>query len=295
MNPGSERPQERPAAGGGRIPGPEGWHLGIVVGSVILGCFGVMAVLAGVLAPQDPYRIPEELQAVSLLPPRAGHWFGTDLLGRDLLSRVLYGSRISLLVGILVEMAVTPVGVTIGLFAGYFGGRMDTVLMRLTDAVMAFPGLVLAIALTAVLEKPGLMSVIVVLAAVRWTTVARLVRGQVLSLREAEHIAAVTALGAGRGRIIFRHLLPNCLAPILVAMTFGVASNILSEAGLGFLGLGIQPPMVSWGSLLAEGAAYLTVTPWLCLFPGVAITCTVLGFHLLGDGLRDVCDPRLRS
>jgi ABC-type dipeptide/oligopeptide/nickel transport system permease subunit len=295
MNPDVEHPQERPAAGGGRIPGLKGWHLGIVVGSVILGCFGVMAVLAGVLAPQDPYRIPEELQAYSLLPPRAGHWFGTDLLGRDLLSRVLYGSRISLLVGILVEMAVTPVGVTIGLFAGYFGGRMDTVLMRLTDAVMAFPGLVLAIALTAVLEKPGLMSVIVVLAAVRWTTVARLVRGQVLSLREAEHIAAVTALGAGRGRIIFRHLLPNCLAPILVAMTFGVASNILSEAGLGFLGLGIQPPMVSWGSLLAEGAAYLTVTPWLCLFPGVAITCTVLGFHLLGDGLRDVCDPRLRS
>jgi len=172
---------------------------------------------------------------------------------------------------------------------------MDSVLMRITDAVMAFPGLVLAIALTAVLEQPGLLSVIIVLTAVRWTTVARLVRGQVLSLREAEHIAAINALGAGKGRVIFRHLLPNCLAPILVAMTFGIASNILSEAGLSFLGLGVQPPMVSWGSLLAEGAAYLTVKPWLCVFPGLAITCTVLGFHVLGDGLRDVLDPRLRS
>jgi peptide/nickel transport system permease protein len=271
------------------------WPLGVRVGSVVLVSVGLIGLAAGWLAPHDPYRIPEELHAWSLLSPRAGHWFGTDLLGRDLLSRVLHGARISLLVGVVVELVVTPVGTTIGLFAGYFGGRMDGVLMRLTDAVMAFPGLVLAIALTAVLEKPGLMSVVVVLAAVRWTTVARLVRGQVLSLRESEHVAAAVALGAPRRRIIFWHLLPNCLAPILVAMTFGVASNILSEAGLSFLGLGIQPPMVSWGSLLAEGAPYLTVTPWLCLFPGLAITGSVLGFHLLGDGLRDALDPRLRS
>ncbi len=271
------------------------WSPGIVVGSLILLFFGLMALLSTLLAPYDPYRIPEGVQGLSLLPPQSDHWFGTDLLGRDLLSRVLYGARISLVVGIAVELVVTPIGVIIGLFAGYFGGRMDSVLMRITDAVMAFPGLVLAIALTAVLEQPGLLSVIIVLTAVRWTTVARLVRGQVLSLREAEHIAAINALGAGKGRIIFRHLLPNCLAPILVAMTFGVASNILSEAGLSFLGLGVQPPMVSWGSLLAEGAAYLTVKPWLCVFPGLAITCTVLGFHVLGDGLRDVLDPRLRS
>lgn len=271
------------------------WSPGIVLGSLILLFFGLMALLSTLLAPYDPYRIPEGVQGLSLLPPQSDHWFGTDLLGRDLLSRVLYGARISLVVGIAVELVVTPIGVIIGLFAGYFGGRMDSVLMRITDAVMAFPGLVLAIALTAVLEQPGLLSVIIVLTAVRWTTVARLVRGQVLSLREAEHIAAINALGAGKGRIIFRHLLPNCLAPILVAMTFGVASNILSEAGLSFLGLGVQPPMVSWGSLLAEGAAYLTVKPWLCVFPGLAITCTVLGFHVLGDGLRDVLDPRLRS
>jgi ABC-type dipeptide/oligopeptide/nickel transport system permease subunit len=267
----------------------------VVLGSLILLLFGLMALLSSLLAPYDPYRIPEGVQGLSLLPPQRAHWFGTDLLGRDLLSRVLYGARISLVIGIVVELVVTPIGVIIGLFAGYFGGRMDSVLMRITDAVMAFPALVLAIALTAVLEQPGLLSVIIVLTAVRWTTVARLIRGQVLSLREAEHIAATNALGAGKGRIIFRHLLPNCLAPILVAMTFGVASNILSEAGLGFLGLGVQPPMVSWGSLLAEGATYLTVKPWLCVFPGLAITCTVLGFHVLGDGLRDVLDPRLRS
>ncbi len=270
-------------------------HPGVSLGSFILVVFGLIALLSPLLSPYDPHQIPETLEALSLLPPRPGHWLGTDLLGRDLLSRILYGARVSLLVGIVVELLVTPLGVTIGLFAGYFGGRIDSVLMRITDAVMAFPGLVLAIALTAVLERPGLLSVIIVLAAVRWTTVARLVRGQVLSLREAEHIAAIAALGAGKGRIIFRHFLPNCLAPILVAMTFGVASNILSEAGLSFLGLGVQPPTVSWGSLLAEGAIYLTVKPWLCIFPGLAITCTVLGFHLVGDGLRDLLDPRLRS
>jgi ABC-type dipeptide/oligopeptide/nickel transport system permease subunit len=257
--------------------------------------FGLTALLAPLLAPYDPSQIPEKLEVRSLLSPRAVHPFGTDLLGRDLLSRILHGARISLLVGLIVELMVTPIGVIIGLLAGYFGGRMDAALMRITDAVMAFPGLVLAIALTAVLERPGLASVILVLTAVRWTTVARLVRGQVLSLREAEHIVASAALGAGRGRIIFRHLLPNCLGPILVAMTFGVASNILSEAGLSFLGLGVQPPMVSWGSLLSEGVVYLTVKPWLCVFPGLAITGTVLGFHLLGDGLRDILDPRLRS
>ena len=278
----------------GLFSGQGRWSPGIVLGSAILLFFGLMALLSTLLAP-DPTRIPEGLQGFSLLPPRGDHWFGTDLLGRDLLSRVLYGARISLLIGIVVELVVTPIGVIIGLFAGYSGGRMDSVLMRTTDAVMAFPALVLAIALTAVLEQPGLLSVIIVLTAVRWTTVARLVRGQVLSLREAEHIAAIVALGAGKGRIIFRHLLPNCLAPILVAMTFGVASNILAEAGLGFLGLGVQPPMVSWGSLLAEGVVYLTAKPWLCVFPGLAITCTVLGFHVLGDGLRDVLDPRLRS
>lgn len=267
---------------------------GIVIGFCVLLLFVAMAISAPLLALHDPHRIPEDLEVASLLSPRLVHPFGTDLLGRDLFSRVLYGARISLLVGVFVELLVTPLGVTIGLFAGYFGGRMDAVLMRMTDAVMAFPGLILAIAMTAVFEQPGVVSVIIVLTAVRWTTVARLVRGQVLSLRESEYITAIRALGGGEGRIIFRHLLPNCLAPILVAMTFGIASNILSEAGLSFLGLGVQPPTVSWGSLLAEGAVYLAVKPWLSIFPGLAITVTVLGFHLFGDGLRDLLDPRLR-
>lgn len=277
------------------VPGKWQGRPGIILASVILLFFSLIALLSPLISPYDPYRIPEGLEAMSLLSPQPGHWLGTDLLGRDLFSRIVYGARVSLFVGVVVELLVTPIGAIIGLFAGYFGGRIDTVLMRITDAVMAFPGLVLAIALTAVFERPGLFSVIVVLAAVRWTTMARIVRGQVLSLREAEYITAVFALGAGKGRIIFRHLLPNCLAMILVAMTFGVASNILSEAGLSFLGLGIQPPMVSWGSLLAEGIVYLTVKPWLCIMPGLAITATVLGFHLLGDGLRDLLDPRLRS
>lgn len=293
MTPVSERRASRPYTVGFL----RRWsrHPAITLGSIILLLFTVAALLSPLLSPYDPYQIPEELAAVSLLSPRPGHWLGTDLLGRDLLSRILSGARVSLLVGVVVELVVTPIGVAIGLFAGYFGGRIDSVLMRITDAVMAFPGLVLAIALTAVLERSGLLSVIVVLAAVRWTTVARIVRGQVLSLREAEYITAISALGAGKGRIIFRHLLPNCLAVILVAMSFGVASNILSEAGLSFLGLGVQPPTVSWGSLLAEGIVYLTVKPWLCIFPGLAITCAVLGFHVLGDGLRDILDPRLRS
>ncbi len=276
------RPWDAKGGNDGEVRRP--WHV----------FFTLIALLAPLLSPYDPYRIPERLHGVSLLSPRPGH-FGTDLLGRDLLSRILFGARGSLLVGVVVELVVTPIGVTIGLFAGYFGGTMDAVLMRITDAVMAFPGLLLAIALTAVLENPGLLGVIIVLTAVRWTTAARLVRGQVLSLREAEHITAIAALGAEKGRIIFRHLLPNCLTSILVVMTFGVASNILSEASLGFLGLGVQPPIVSWGSLLADGGVYLTVRPWLCIFPGITITCTVLGFHVLGDGLRDIFDPRLRS
>ncbi|MFQ5839926.1 MAG: ABC transporter permease [Candidatus Methylomirabilales bacterium] len=265
------------------------------VGTGILILFGVVTTAAPWLAPYDPAAVPASLLDKSLLPPGWSHWLGTDLLGRDLLSRILYGARISLLVELLVELVVTPFGVTIGLFAGYLGGRIDAVLMRITDAVMAFPSLVLAIALTAVFDEPGLTSVLLVLIAVRWTTVARLVRGQVLALREAEYVTAERALGAGSSRILFRHLLPNCVAPILVAMTFGVASNILAEAGLSFLGLGVQPPVVSWGSLLADGAVYLTIKPWLTVSPGLAITGTVLGFHLLGDGLRDLLDPRLRA
>lgn len=281
---------------------PGGWgrllprlvrHRGALSGSVLL--LGVLAaaLLAPVVAPHDPARVPADLAAASLRPPGKDHWLGTDLLGRDLFGRILYGARVSLLVGFAVALLTAAVGAAVGLLAGFYAGTIDAVFMRVTDAVMAFPALVLAIAAVAVLDRPGLLGIILILTAVQWTTVARLVRGQALSLREREFVAAASALGARDHRILARHLLPNCAAPLLVSSTFGVASSILAEAGLSFLGLGVQPPVVSWGSLLAEGAVYLTVKPWLVVFPGLAITLTVLGCNLAGDGLRDLLEPRL--
>jgi len=268
-------------------------HRGATAGTVVILLVLAGALLAPLLAPYDPARLPADLAAQSLRPPGREHWLGTDLLGRDLLSRILYGARVSLLVGFAVALLTAVLGATLGLLAGFYAGTIDLVFMRVTDAVMAFPTLVLAIAAVAVLDRPGLLAIILVLTVVQWTTVARLVRGQALALREREFVSAAYALGGRDLRILGRHLLPNCLAPLLVSTTFGVASNILAEAGLSFLGLGVQPPAVSWGSLLAEGAVYLTVKPWLVIFPGLAITLTVLGCNLTGDGLRDLLEPRL--
>ncbi|MCI0369822.1 MAG: ABC transporter permease [candidate division NC10 bacterium] len=268
-------------------------HRGATAGTVVILLVLAGALLAPLLAPYDPARLPADLAAQSLRPPGREHWLGTDLLGRDLLSRILYGARVSLLVGFAVALLTAVMGATVGLLAGFYAGTIDVVFMRVTDAVMAFPTLVLAIAAVAVLDRPGLLAIILVLTVVQWTTVARLVRGQALALREREFVSAASALGARDLRILTRHLLPNCLAPLLVSTTFGVASNIVAEAGLSFLGLGVQPPAVSWGSLLSEGAVYLTVKPWLVIFPGLAITLTVLGCNLTGDGLRDLLEPRL--
>ena len=266
-------------------------HRGALAGTVLLLTVLAAALLAPVLAPYDPARVPTDLAARSMRPPGREHWLGTDLLGRDLLSRILYGARVSLLVGLAVALLTAALGAGVGLLAGFYAGTIDAVFMRLTDAIMAFPTLVLAIAAVAILDQPGLFALILVLAAVQWTAVARLIRGQALSLREREFVSAAYALGARDLRILVRHLLPNCLAPLLVSTTFGVASNILAEAGLSFLGLGIQPPAVSWGSLLSEGAVYLTAKPWLVIFPGLAISLTVLGCNLAGDGLRDLLGP----
>ena len=266
-------------------------HRGALAGTVLLLTVLAAALLAPVLAPYDPARVPTDLAARSMRPPGREHWLGTDLLGRDLLSRILYGARVSLLIGLAVALLTAALGAGVGLLAGFYAGTIDAVFMRLTDAIMAFPTLVLAIAAVAILDQPGLLALILVLAAVQWTAVARLIRGQALSLREREFVSAAYALGARDLRILVRHLLPNCLAPLLVSTTFGVASNILAEAGLSFLGLGIQPPAVSWGSLLSEGAVYLTAKPWLVIFPGLAISLTVLGCNLAGDGLRDLLGP----
>ncbi len=270
-------------------------HHGVQVGGALVGLFVLAALLASWLAPFDPHAIPTGLAAASLLPPGPPHALGTDALGRDLLSRVLYGGRVSLLVGVGVELVTVLIGALIGLIAGYYGGWADGLLMRVTDVVMAFPSLILAIGLIAVFEKPGLDKVFLVLVLLGWTTIARVVRGEVLSLKTREYIQAARALGVGGGTILARHLLPNCLAPLLVAATIGVGGNMVAEAGLSFLGLGAQAPTISWGAMLAEGQTFLASAPWVAVFPGLALMLAVLGINLLGDGLRDLLDPRFRQ
>jgi len=223
-------------------------------------------------------------------------YLGTDDQGRDILTRLLYGARVSLLVGVLAEIIAVIIGVTIGGLSGFYGGWLDSLLMRITDIFFAFPSLLLAIGILAIFERPGLWNIFFALGVVGWTQIARIVRGQVLSVKEAEFVEAARAVGAGDLRILFRHILPNTLAPIIVVGTLGVAWNILSEAGLSFLGLGVQPPDPSWGNMLTDGRNYInSASYYIAIIPGLAIVFTVLGFNLLGDGLRDSLDPRLRK
>jgi ABC-type dipeptide/oligopeptide/nickel transport system permease subunit len=239
--------------------------------------------------------VPAALSQAMLRPPGPANLFGTDALARDLLSRVLHGGRVSLALGLGVEMVVASLGVAVGLLAGYYGGWRDSLLMRTTDVVMAFPSLILAIGLIAVFERPGLDKVALVLVALGWTTIARVVRGEVLSLKERDYVQAARALGVGHAVILVRHLLPNAVGPIIVAATIGVGSNMIAEAGLSFLGLGAQAPTISWGSMLAEGQTFLASAPWVAFFPGAALLLAVLGINLLGDAFRDLLDPRWRD
>jgi ABC-type dipeptide/oligopeptide/nickel transport system permease subunit len=264
---------------------------GIVAGGALLFLLAAAAILGPALARHDPLEIAAG-GGLTLERPTAAHPFGTDALGRDLLARVLWAGRVSLAVGVGVELLVAALGCVVGLVAGYYGGVLDGVLMRTTDVVMAFPSLVLAIGLIAVFERPGLDKVVLVLVALGWTTIARVVRGAVLTLKEREYVQAAQALGAGNRAIILRHLLPNALGPLLVAATLGVGSNMIAEAGLSFLGLGAQSPTLSWGALLADGQTFLVTAPWVAVFPGLALLLAVLGVNLLGDGLRDLLDPR---
>ncbi|MGH2688473.1 MAG: ABC transporter permease, partial [Actinomycetota bacterium] len=213
---------------------------------------------------------------------------------RDVLSRIIYGARISLTVGLVVQATALVIGTTLGLLSGYYGGRVDDVVSGVTVTLQAFPGLLLAIAVVAVLG-PGIYNVFLALGLVAWPSIARLVRGQTLALKEQQFVESARAVGASGRRIIFRHILPNCRGPLIVIVTLGVAGSILSEAALSFLGLGVQPPQPSWGSMLSAGRARMATAPWLTLFPGLAIFVTVLSLNLLGDGLRDVLDPRLRA
>ncbi|MBI2528046.1 MAG: ABC transporter permease [Candidatus Rokubacteria bacterium] len=266
----------------------------LVAGAGLVGLFAAATLLAPWLAPVDPTHVPASLAQAMLRPPGAGHLLGTDALGRDLLSRVLHGGRVSLAIGIGVEAVSAAIGIALGLLAGYYGGWRDGVLMRLTDVVMAFPSLILAIGLIAVFERPGLDKVAVVLVALGWTTIARVVRGEVLSVKEREYVQAARALGTPDPLLMLRHVLPNLAGPVIVTATIGVGSNMVAEAGLSFLGLGAQAPTLSWGSMLAEGQTFLASAPWVAVFPGLALMLAVLGINLLGDALRDRLDPRLR-
>lgn len=259
------------------------------------GTFLSLFVVAVLLAPWLSPHSPTETRFDSLLrPPSFAHPFGTDELGRDVLARVLFGGRISLIVGICSVAVATLIGGFWGLLAGYFRGWVDSLLMRLVDALLSFPFLVLAIVLAAVLG-PGMLNAILAIAAVISPAVARLVRGQALAEMEKDYVSAAMALGASHLRILFRHILPNISGPLIVQGSFSSANAILAEATLSFLGLGVQPPTPSWGSMLNAARGYLEYAPWLAIFPGLAIFLVVLSLNLLGDVLRDFLDPRTRK
>ena len=253
----------------------------------------LVALLAPLIAPHDPIA-QENVVQTSFLKPSALHWLGTDRFGRDVLSRILFGARISLAIGFVATAISVTLGTLLGAVAGYFGGKVDSAIMRFTDLVLAFPRLILLIMIVA-LFNPSITVIIVVLGLTQWPNTTRIVRGDVLSLREREFIQAARALGLGGGRIIMRHLIPNVLAPVIVTATLGIGNTIVLEAGLSFLGLGVQSPTPSWGNMVADGRDTLIGAWWIATFPGLVIVLTVLAFNLVGDGLRDALDPRLRT
>jgi len=265
----------------------KGWlYLGLIILALLL----ATSLFAPLLAVYDPAQ--QNLES-DLITHSAEHPLGTDKLGRDILSRTMYGSRISLLVGVTTVAISVFVGLLVGSISGYFGGWTDQITMRAIDILLAFPGILLAIAITAVLG-PGLSHVIFALCLIGWTSYARLVRGEILSLRETEFVQAAQALGCKARRVIFIHLLPNLLPPLLIQATFGMAAAIIGEGSLSFLGLGVEPPTPSWGSMLNEGRQFLLVAPHLTTYPGLAIMLTVLGLNLVGDGLQDRLESRGR-
>ncbi len=257
-------------------------------GFIIIASILLCALLAPWIAPYDPEAI--DVKSI-LLPPSALHWMGTDGLGRDVFSRMLFGARISLMVGIVAVGIATAIGIVLGSISGYYRGWVDVLIMRLVDVMLSIPTFFLILAVIAFLT-PSIWNIMIVIGLTSWMGVTRLVRAEFLSLRNREFVMASETLGARDSRLIFRHLLPNSLTPIIVSSVLGVASAVLVESGLSFLGLGVQAPQASWGNILTDGKEYIQFAWWLSLFPGLAILITVLGYNLLGEGLRDALDPR---
>jgi oligopeptide transport system permease protein len=275
-------------------------------GLVLVILFLIAGAFGPILAPWD-YKV-QDLQAIfangnrPIKPLSPGHLLGTDSLGRDLLSRLLDGARISVTVAFVVQIVILSIGVPIGAVAGWFGGRLDNILMRFTDVIYAFPDLLFIILLSVAFRETafgqaldGLFLVFVAIGLTSWVTVARLVRGQLMALKETEFVEAARAIGVSDARIVVRHLLPNGLSPIIVAITLGIPSAILAESTLAFIGVGVQPPRASWGSLIADGEKYVRGDPHLVLFPAIFIALALIGFTFLGDGLRDALDPKLKG
>ena len=288
----SEQPASRRQAACGRAYA--GWRMFArnrlaLLGLAIVGALLVLAALAPWLAPYAPDV--GDLMTTRLLPPSAAHWLGTDDQGRDILSRLLHGSRITLFIVTLVALLAAPIGLLVGTAAGYLGGWVDVVLMRVTDIFLAFPRLILALAFVAALG-PGIENAVLAIAITSWPPYARIARAETLTLRRADFIAAVQLLGASRWRILLRHIMPLCLPSVIVRVTLDMAGIILTAAGLGFLGLGAQPPSPEWGAMIAAGRQYVLDQWWVAAGPGLAIFIVSLGFNLLGDGLRDAMDPK---
>ncbi len=271
-----------------------------LVGAAIAIALVLIAIAAPLLAPYDPAEqfddglSLEGLPVPSTLPESGRFLLGTDANGRDLLSRILYGARVSLTVGVLANLLAVSIGTLIGATAGYVGGWVEVVLMRFTEIMMAFPTLLLAIALVAIL-RPSLWIIIFVIGAVYWTWIARVVYGQVLALRRREFVEAARCVGARDGRIIVRHILPHLVPTVIVWGSLGIATNVMLEASLSYLGIGVQPPTPSWGGMIQQGQQFYRTAPWLVIYPGLAIMLTVFAFNLLGDGLRDALDPVQRK
>lgn len=259
-------------------------------GLLLIFLFFIVSFFSGYLSPYDPNQFDVD---VIFSPPSSDHIMGTDELGRDVLSRMIYGARISLKVGFVATGLAVFIGTCIGLAAGYFGRRVDTILMRFVDIMLCFPTFFLILAVIAILE-PSIWNIMIVIGVTGWMGVARLVRAETLSLKSRDFVQAAKALGESDVKIMVKHILPNTLAPILVAATLGVAGAILTESALSFLGLGVQPPTPSWGNILTAGKDNIEFAWWLSLFPGIAILITVLGYNLLGEGIRDSIDPRLK-